>query len=377
MPQLRPDVGEATVVVSPAYRGDLGAASGESNSPSRGRQPSTRLRRDDARFGLDSEITAALASYSTPRRVSDGRSEPLDDNEQRGLARLVLDGVLEIESGGGFVSGLDAIPRLFEGQPASLRDSLAEPSRGALEYAHALMPIDASRLASRLYVYGSLPVSPRSLSRLADETAIATYMGLDDVKRHPSFARNAWACVDTAGPSEWIAFRRRGIAVPPSSSRRLHKLYVGVVPSELTRVLGALADDLLSSEAVAFKVAGTPRGLRRSDKCVAYFPSREALERTSERIARCISGALPHRVPFAETCPASDCVWWSSDRSLGDDDSTQASGRYEVCALLALSLVIASRAREPSISAIDFALLRLTLDGWDVTTFSNAAWKTS
>ena len=83
------------------------------------------------------------------------------------VARLVLDGALEIEHDDGFVTGPRAHGAVFAtGEPASPRDA-GELSADALRYASALGLGDVGELSWRLYGYGAIPHSTR-LDRLLD-----------------------------------------------------------------------------------------------------------------------------------------------------------------------------------------------------------------
>jgi len=379
MSQLRSDIDDASVVVSPMYQRDLVAAHGGLAASDSARQPFFRLRASsdqlDGTIHLPTGIGTLLQAYVEPRRVSDPGRGLLPD-ERRSVAALVLDGILEIESDGEFVRGLHAVGRLFDGPASSLLQNVAEPTRSALDYAGALLPIPASQLASRLYRYGTSPVSPRWLARVPDASAVAEYLRVDELSRRALIAD--WARVLSAS-TEWLIFRRRGTLDHRANIGRVHKMYLGIASEELGAALAAVADDLFSSDAIAFKVAATPHGLRRADKCVAYFETRQALECASERLGRRLATERPHPVPFAESCPYSKHLWWGSDSAVReqDDDAVGTSGRYEVCSLVSHSLAIASTARNVTMPAIDFALLRLTLDGWELESFANADWRVS
>ena len=321
----------------------------------------------------------SLEAYARPRSVLADRSQSLDAEERRSLARLVLDGILEIETDQGFVSGLDAVPRLFSTPLPCVGDTVSEPSRGALEYALALLPIETSQLATRLYLYGSLPASPRWFARVPDAAAIAEYVRLDDLIHHPAFAGRVGARCASRLPESGSSFdaaksRTRQQAPHP---RRIHKMYVGVVPSEPPRILPAVADRCSARTPSPSRSPGVLGvfAVRTNSSCTSR--TRESLERASDSMVGCLSTAAAHHVPFAEPCPRSQRIWWSSDRAFDNDAPASASGRYDVCAQLAHSFAVATRAREPSTLAIDLALLRLELDGWDVATFANAEWRAS
>ena len=74
----------------------------------------------------------------------------LGDQSNHSVAQLVLDGVLEIEHEGRFVSGSEACSLIFADHSApEPRGLLPRLSQAALEYAQALEIGDASRLSGR------------------------------------------------------------------------------------------------------------------------------------------------------------------------------------------------------------------------------------
>ena len=84
-----------------------------------------------------------------------------DGDAAANIVDLVLDGILEIERGDGFVSGADALPFL----PAGAPDAGGVLSRRALLHAQELETADPRMLASALYRYNCIPLTPSWRSR--------------------------------------------------------------------------------------------------------------------------------------------------------------------------------------------------------------------
>ena len=98
-------------------------------------------------------------TLATPARLDEALladSESVDD-----VIDLVLDGILEIESGDGFVFGADALPLVGPSvKTADADGSVARLSREALLYAEDLETNDPQTLTTALYSYNRIPASP-------------------------------------------------------------------------------------------------------------------------------------------------------------------------------------------------------------------------
>src|SRR5207249_2970561 len=94
------------------------------------------------------------------------------------MASLVLDGVLQIEQGGAFVSGPEAHLTATATPAAETgRGTIGRLSIAALHYGQALGLRDPGRLSGRLYCYNRLPASPFWQSRFPTPRAVARHLG--------------------------------------------------------------------------------------------------------------------------------------------------------------------------------------------------------
>ena len=112
-------------------------------------------------------------TLATPARIDD--AELADD-----VVDLVLDGILEIENGDGFVSGADAFALLCAPHDFSqARDATARLSHKALLHAQDLETHDPRTLWTALYLYNRIPITPFWTRRFADRDAILAHLGAD------------------------------------------------------------------------------------------------------------------------------------------------------------------------------------------------------
>ncbi|MFB4306790.1 hypothetical protein [Actinomadura sp. GTD37] len=300
----------------------------------------------------------------------------------RVLARLVVDGVLEVSAGDGcFRSGPQAASLLLPGRSAAGRGRVAELSVAALRHAQALPGASADALAVRLYRYGRRPVSSRLRRRLPDEAAVDSYLGLAPGGPAARVFGAAWTERSAASPAPWRYWARRGESEPGLT----YKLYVSPAFAETPAALAAAAGVLGGTRGVTgFKAARDLGGLCRPDKLVAYFGRLDDLRAAAARLTGEIGGMPAQGVPFTAAVGLDGLLSWGADPPPGP--AGPASWRTWVTGRLADYLLAArdadGPARDaggPAVPARDaggpapepwrFALERLRLTGVDTDTW--------
>ena len=286
---------------------------------------------------------------------------------ERRILQLVLDGVLEIELGGEFVSGARALPILPQ-RDAGRSGRLGALSRQALQYGAKLRLDEPDQLAARLYGYGTLPLSPAWSRRVTDGADVLRYLGANaGTALHRRLAAGFTRAPDDEAGS-WIVWS------PPSRSTfgpgdPTYKLYLSPTPDELPVAFPILVEVLLEQEHLQFKVGGSVMGLLRPDKLVVYLESRESLQRLAEVLADALGSMAPQGVPFSAEVAGNGLLSWGMDpprkaRQLawqGHD-----SWRLWVVRRLASALTAAQRDVADEAEICRHAVERLRLDGVDV-----------
>jgi hypothetical protein len=334
--------------------------------------------RDTALLFLTLREPGPLPSYV---RAQLGEAAP------RTVARLVADGVLEIESGGAFFSGAAALARLGDGrfrdqEPGAGR--IAALSAAALRYGQALALNDPSLLAWRLYSYNRQPLTPRWARLLPTPEAMARHLGIDARGAHRKLLDRAWTPVEMAGWLAWFARPRRGREHPEGARAGgpTWKLYVSPRPEALAEGFGAVLEALTAAWATQFKVGSDANGLLRPDKIVAYFPSYERLAEAAASVLARLDGVPAQGVPFTAEIGGGGLLSWGVDPPDAERSilgGGRESWRVWVAHRLAWAL-IAARPEDPEEKTIEpwrFALERVRLDGVDTATWtpSAALWK--
>jgi hypothetical protein len=247
------------------------------------------------------------------------RSRLGDAGAALALARLVADGVLEIErEAGDFASGAAAMA-LF-GRAGAPGGRLAELSRAALRYgeelARTLPDGEALRLSYRLYGYHRLPLTPGWRRRLPDADAVRRFLGLAGGGAWRSLLGRHWRERAAAPGEAWLHWHPLTAAALPAAPEgaATYKLYVSPAPEALPECFGPILDGLAAAGAPGFKVGATAGGLLRPDKVVAYFSSFEDLAEAADAVDARLSGiASPHGVPFSSEIAGGGLLSWGVD----------------------------------------------------------------
>ena len=223
----------------------------------------------------------------------------LGERANQAVAELVLDGVLEIERDGGFVSGSEAYFLIYPGQLApNPQRLLARLSLDALKYAQALSINDRACLSARLYFYNRIPLTAYWSRRLPSQDAVSEFLGISS-SNSLKLIHEKWTPVESATSNntwfQWQSNRRR-----PSKqvARHGYKLYVSPQPNDLPDAFRSVVEILDDSGAYSFKIGRSAIGLLRPDKLVLYFYDFDSLQETARDIALVLSGCAVHGVPF-------------------------------------------------------------------------------
>ena len=321
------------------------------------------------------ELFRALA---TPSHLDDAL---LADEESAGdVVDLVLDGILEIESGDGFVCGADALPVVCP--PAGIpevRDAVMRLSRDALFHAQDLETNEPQALTTALYLYNRIPMSAFWKARFASHEAVLSQLGADREPLRVLLEREWIASDRMKGWLSWNSKSRR----PRGDDEVTYKLYISPRPERIREAFEAVARVLSDFPGTQFKIGDGPAGLLRPDKLVAYFATREELFALANELRRELAGCDAHGVPFTAPFDDRGLLSWGIDppeseralRWLGPN-----SWRSWLSQRLAAAIAVAKSAQ--SASAVEpwrFAIERARRHGVEIETWTPSAtlWSTA
>jgi len=344
------------------------------------REAFRELERDPDFYGLlipRPPLTMNLQSVARPTAdLFQTLSAPsyLDGAVTQDVVDLVLDGILEIESDDGFVSGADALPLLCSSsrQP-EVRDAAALLSRNALLHAQDLETREPRQLMMALYLYNRIPISLFWKERFANREAVLAHIGADRGSLQTLLERDWNASHETAGWLSWSSKSR----VPRRQDALTYKLYVSPRPERIREAFAAVVRVLMDFPGTQFKIGDGASGILRSDKLVAYFSTREELDAAAAQLHRELGGCDAHGVPFTAALDDTGLLSWGVDPPKNERVLRWLGGiswRYWIAQRLGAALSIAKFAR--SASAVEpwaFAIERVRRQGVDVETWTPSA----
>jgi hypothetical protein len=277
----------------------------------------------------------------------------LTDNR---LLRLVLDGILEVEHEGAFVSGPGTRKSLIGDEAYSGTGHIAALSIEALRYVEALGDLTIPEMTLRLYGFGRRPVTSAQ-KRLFDHAGIHTSSGyLGSVP--PTLGRY-WALAQSAN-AHWVMWRP--IRHEDAGERARFKLYVSPGLRHVAEAFAASVEILGQRAGVrGLKLGRGLPGLNRPDKLVAYFSRLDDLQEAGASLHRRLGGCPVHGVPFTAELSPDGLLSWGADPPRTAPGQPE-SWRLWIAWKLATHFETARRG-DVSGPLWRFALDRLRLDG--------------
>jgi hypothetical protein len=276
---------------------------------------------------------------------------------------LVLDGILEIEQDGAFVSGVDAFP-LFFPIPAATETLSTE----ALRHAEELATNDIGTLTSALYLYNRLPRTRAWVTRFPDRQSILDHLG------HSPLLSQHWTRVPEEKSRGWISWAVLA-GMPTKADVVTWKLYISPRPEHVREAFHALVRVLAEIPGAQMKIGADAAGLLRPDKLVAYFATKRDLDVAANALANELRGCPAHGVPFTAALDDDGLLSWGAD----PPDSERAlswlereSWRLWIVKSLAGALATAKRSPSPPIAPWQFAMERVRRLGVNVDTWTPA-----
>jgi hypothetical protein len=318
---------------------------------------------------ISRDTALLLYSLQNPGPLPAYAARSLGDNCETVIGKMVLDGILEVEAKGGMISGPRTYSLIFKQKGASPpRDEghLAAISRRALEYAAMLEIGDPTLLSARLYTYNTVAHSRRWRNLLPDAAACEAYLGLGQ-----AVAAN-WVRLGDA--PAWISWRAKNVPNRQAEeSSATYKLYVSPACAYLRESVSVAATMAASSGAFHWKVGKDIHGLLRPDKLVFYFRQFADLERAATLMTTALEGIPGHGVPFTAALDDTGLLSWGIDPPVEQHSVLwlqRESWRLRICNRLALALIQVGKEDIGGMTAPQFAVERVRLDGIDTDTWT-------
>lgn len=267
--------------------------------------------------------------------------DPRQINER--IATLVLDGIIEMEWDGKFVSGTGAVSCIY-GETMNawshLPNYLSELSYNAIYYTWSLQDKDYTSLTSRLYSFNTTPLDASQKTLFYKKHSVTDFI-FSQCKEEVKLTMNDnWNLDAAKNTKAWISWNRNHTDENYSETYTVYKLYISPLLDELPGVFAKSLPIITNSQAFSFKVGATLQGLLRPDKMVVYFFSENAMLKTASLIMEKITGHTPQGVPFSFQLDSTGLLS-SGEDSLdgGTNNADGESWRAEITSQLARLLV--------------------------------------
>lgn len=290
------------------------------------------------------------------------------------IAKMVLDGILEVQNNGPFISGPAAYPFLYESLFEEEMDSLIpQLSVEALKYADSLEGADFNALISRMYFYNRIPNSPEWKNIYPSFESILKTLGLNEGESFLSRFDQKWSYhKQQPSTSGWLSFSVKKKQASQTKNQSKFKLYISPFPEprSIREVFQATADVLGDMNVQNFKIGQDVIGLLRPDKMVAYFSSFEDCEEAALRIRQKINGTPAHGVPFTADFSNDGLLSWGMDPLTNTFQLGQSSWRLWIVSQLATYLLETKQYSVSNVKPWKYALSRLQTIGIDPYTWA-------
>jgi hypothetical protein len=310
---------------------------------------------------VSKDLARLLTDLTTPRALADllpQGATGIDAQQQEVIVQLVLDGILEVEVEGRFLSGVEAVGSLVQarsapacvGAEAADENATQRLSRRAIEAALASPRTEPRDLAVLLYLYNRVALCEGWRRRLPDSDSLLRFL---DLRADGSWMNMSSTVVlpppvaNEARPEEafhayWLLWRLRPAAT--INGRISHKVYFSPRPDALPEVFRRVRDKACDSGAGSMKVGRLLSAVLRPDKLIVYFAEHAPALVFARRMAEEFRHVPGQGTPFThQVDPATAVV------SLGVDPSPvhmpQSSWRVYISGKLGLAIQSARRCR--------------------------------
>lgn len=316
---------------------------------------------------VDRDSALLLLTLRTPGAIPRYAVRALGDRARRTIAGWVLDGILEVERDGSFVSGATAAaPLALLNGEVPAEGVIGRLSIEAIQWAASLPVHDPIVIAGRLYRYNQVPLSPRYARRYETETD-DDRLGLLEPRAASTLARS-WTRLPASGP--WVSWVNRQAPDKPVDEG-MCKLYVSPTAAMVREVFPTVVTVVTPHHPLAMKVGRGLYGLLRPDKMVVYFAGRDALHGAALVLAEALTGIPAHGTPFTSSVTADGLLSWGVDPPEADGMISRLrseSWRERLANQMGAALVGA-----PRDNAVRHVLARLEAHGVDVRTWRPAS----
>ncbi|MEQ1905970.1 MAG: hypothetical protein ABL888_17405 [Pirellulaceae bacterium] len=290
------------------------------------------------------------------------------------VAELVLDGVLELQTDQGFVSGAAAFPFLYDNQqPLDNQSHLAKISLAAIQLGQRLFSDEPMRVSAFMYFYNRNPVTPRLQRALHTDTAYEQFLGLERGGACAQVLQDNWEFTPL-GPTQtgwrsWTAKKKKRLS---RGTKAGFKLYFSPTCESLPACLPTFIRTLTELAVPYFKIGADLPGLCRPDKIVAYFNSFDHVQEVGRAVAEAVGDVTVQGVPFSADLFGNGLLSWGIDpkEMPALEGQEVASWRLWITNHIARSVLQCKGDQHATMEPWQYSLDRLRLEGIDTETWT-------
>ena len=294
------------------------------------------------------------------------------------IAGLILDAVLEVGVGDGFVSSAAAYTALIACEDSTTDfASLERLSLAAIKHCQNLTMLPATDLAAKLYFYNRHPATRQWRELWPDPQAVLNSLRASSGEPlHRHLGEHYHCPSPTIVSPGWLVWIGRRWKRTSSDNAPIFKLYLSPAPQHFQLVFGEATSLLSSSGCGCFKIGMNAYNLLRPDKFVLYFDQMANLLAYSTRLEKRLTGVSAHGVPFSAQLDGQGCLSWGVDPPHQKTPPwiSDESWRIWICNRLAVGLKSAAGCATASVPPWRFALTKLWFAGIDTRDWTPRAF---
>ena len=291
-----------------------------------------------------------------------------EEDKNEAIAKLVMDGIIEIKWNDRFVTGTASLTALFDNavvDDSSIPGCLSALSVQAIHAAWLQHQQDLKSLASKLYSFNSIPWDADRRSFFTAKHSIKEFLFSLCGTAVEKQLNKEWTFVTGAEKRGWLSWIR-----PPENDDdflQTHKLYISAFIDDMPLVISKAIPVINASAAISFKTGSNIAGLLRPDKMVVYFINEASLLQTAALLEKELDGCRAQGVPFSKQLDKNGLLSYGIDPPESEvlDAIEEGSWRTTIADKLALAILQTKNDGLNWHQSFDFIKAYLLLNGID------------
>jgi len=264
---------------------------------------------------LNRVLSDFLELLIEPKRICElpGRyRESYDRDMEQLIIQMVLDGVLEIESSGVFISGVEAFNTLIS--ESSVGESFSDEverggyiqriTTGAIDYAIRSLDRNPRHLAWNMYNFNRIPLNRKRRRQLPDEQSVLEFLGLEENGTWNGMSPDIKPVIPASDENGelppfhriWRSWKFR--SRKSTRDRNNYKIYISPLPDETPDVFRIVRERVAESGATGMKIGRMNTAILRPDKLLVYFLEIDRAMEFAEELVRRTSSFEGQGAPF-------------------------------------------------------------------------------